>query len=181
MIEIEPLSAKRWAHCRSVASYSYDLARRWGADPMKGYLAGIFHDIAREMPERQLLSIALDYGHQLSPQEEQYPILLHGFVSAVVAQENYGIADREILSAMEKHTLGAENMSLLDKIIYLADEIEPLRCYDGVETLRRLAFEDLNKALLRGIEGSFDYLRARGIEPHQKTIKMYEKLLKEIC
>ncbi|MDO4542195.1 MAG: bis(5'-nucleosyl)-tetraphosphatase (symmetrical) YqeK [Bacillota bacterium] len=176
MIEIEPLSPKRWAHCRSVAAFSYELALKWGADPMKAYLAGSFHDIARELPPERGLLIAEEYGYAISPEEKRYPILVHGFVSAVVARENYGITDREILSAMEKHTLGDEEMTLLDKIIYLADEIEPLRQYPGVDELRKLAFTDFNKALLQGIEQSLKYQRERGLEPNPKTLKMYREV-----
>ena len=179
MILVKPLSSRRWEHCRSVGAYGYDLAIRWGADPMKAYLAGIFHDIARELPGEQLLALTAEYGGAISEQERRHPILLHGFVSAVIAQENYGIADEEILSAMAKHTLGAVEMSLLDKIIFIADEIEPLRQYDGVEELRRLAFCNLDQALIGGIEQSIQYLRGRGLEPHATTLALRENLLKE--
>lgn len=179
MIELKPLSPKRWAHCRSVAAYSYDLALHWGTDPIKAYLAGSLHDIARELSPENSLALARERGRQLSPQEEDHPILLHGYISALIAEENYAITDKEILHAMEVHTLGCSEMSLLDKIIYLADAIEPLRSFSGVEELRHLAFQDLNQALIQCIEQSMAYLMARGLEPHPITIKMQENLLKE--
>lgn len=180
MITLKPLTPKRWAHCKSVAAYGYDLAQRWGADPVKAYLAGSLHDIARELSSKEMLDLAGERGRQLSPQEEEHPILLHGYISAMAAQENYSVTDKDVLHAMEVHTLGCEEMSLLDKIIYLADAIEPLRSFPGIEELRDMAFKDLNQALLQCIDQSVGYLRDKGLTPHPTTIKMKENLLKEI-
>ncbi|MEG1822781.1 MAG: bis(5'-nucleosyl)-tetraphosphatase (symmetrical) YqeK [Clostridiales bacterium] len=179
MIKIEMLSEKRWNHCRSVASFSYELAKHWGVDPIKAYLAGLFHDIAREMPVEQQLKLAKNHGLSISEAEKKDPILLHGAISAIVAQENYGINDGEILSAMEKHTLGHESMCTLDKIIFLADKIEPLRDYKEAATLRKLAMENLDKALLGAVESSIKYLQNHGLTPHPRTLAMKNNLYKE--
>lgn len=180
MIEILPLSEKRWNHCKSVADYAMTLAKQWQTDPMKAYLAGLLHDTAREMPKECFLPLAEKYKIPIGKEEREAPILLHGAISAVIAQENYGITDKEIQSAMIKHTVGDASMSTLDKIIFIADEIEPLRSFKGVEALRALAFSDLNKAVLEGIGQSEQYLWERGIGLHPKTKQMKENLLKEL-
>ena len=104
MIDIKPLSPKRFTHCLGVAKCCYDLAMLWGGDPMKAYLAGLFHDIARELPKEQLLSLAREHDYPIDQATLDAPILIHGAVSAIIAKENYHIIDDDILTSMERHT-----------------------------------------------------------------------------
>lgn len=180
MINVAPLSEKRFNHCLGVAKCCYDLALRWGADPMKAYLAGLFHDIAREMPKDELLRIAREHHCEIDDNALNAPILVHGAVSGIIAKENYHIIDEEILTAMEKHTLGDGSTSLLDRILFLSDAIEPGRNYDGVEKLRRMAQENLTLAVLRATEQSLKYLEAKNLPPHPKTLAMRQQLKKEM-
>lgn len=147
---------------------------------MKAYLAGLFHDIARELPPNRLLSLVREYGYPIDQATENAPILAHGAVSAIIAKENYHIIDEEILTAMERHTLGHEDAGQLDRILFLADAIEPNRCYEGVETLRNLARKNLTSAVLQATEQSLQYLQERNLAPHPRTLGMQRRLLQEI-
>lgn len=180
MIDIKPLSPKRFTHCLGVAKCCYDLAMLWGGDPMKAYLAGLFHDIARELPKEQLLSLAREHDYPIDQATLDAPILVHGAVSAIIAKENYHIIDDDILTAMERHTLGHEDAGLLDKILFLADAIEPNRQYEGVEELRELARRNLPLAVLRATEHSLQYLQKRNLSPHSRTLAMQRQLQREL-
>lgn len=180
MIDVKPLSEKRFNHCLGVAKCCYDLAQRWGGDPTQAYLAGLFHDIAREMPSEQLLSIAREHRCDIDEASRNAPILLHGAVSGIIAKENYNITDPAIIDAMEKHTLGDGSTGLLDRILFLSDAIEPNRRYEGIEDLRNLARENLTMAVLRATEQSLSYLKERSIPPHRRTLAMLQQLKTEI-
>ncbi|MBR5329312.1 MAG: bis(5'-nucleosyl)-tetraphosphatase (symmetrical) YqeK [Firmicutes bacterium] len=179
MIELKPLKEKRMNHCISVAKLCYDLALAHGADPMKAYLCGIFHDIAREIPKDQMVEIAKDRGIEVGAEEQAEPLLLHGALAAVVMKENYGIEDSEMLDAVACHTVGRADMTVMDKILFLADKTEPLRSYEGVDELRAKAFTDLNGALLEAVKGEMDYCGMQGYPVHPNTILLKTSLEQE--
>lgn len=179
MIELKPLKEKRMNHSISVAKLCHDLALAHGIDPMKAYLCGIFHDIAREIPKADMVSIAHDRGIEVGKEELAEPLLLHGELAAVVMTENYGIKDEEMLNAVRCHTVGREQMTVLDKILFLADKTEPLRSYEGVDELRAKAFTDLNGALLEAVKGEMEYCGMQGYPVHPKTILLKTSLEKE--
>lgn len=179
MIELKPLKEKRMNHCISVARLCYDLALTHGADPMKAYLCGIFHDIAREIPKDTMIALAKERSMEIGVEEMAEPLLLHGDLAAAVMKENYGITDEEMLNAVSCHTVGREHMTLLDKILFLADKTEPLRSYPGVDELREKAFTDLNGALLEAVKGEMDYCGIQGYPVHPKTILLKTSLEKE--
>ncbi|MBQ6810243.1 MAG: bis(5'-nucleosyl)-tetraphosphatase (symmetrical) YqeK [Firmicutes bacterium] len=179
MIELKPLKEKRMNHSISVAKLCYDLAIAHGCDPMKAYLCGIFHDIAREIPKEDMVKIALDRCIEVGKEELAEPLLLHGELAAIVMAENYHITDEEMLNAVRCHTVGREQMTVQDKILFLADKTEPLRSYDGVDELREKAFHDLDGALLEAVEGEMEYCKAQGYPVHPKTMLLKKRLEKE--
>lgn len=179
MIELEPLKTKRWNHSLSVARLCYDLALKHGCDPMKGYLCGVFHDIARELPRETLLALAKERHLPVKAEEEKEPLLLHGDIAAAVMQENYGIQDEEMLDAVRRHTVGDREMTLLDKILFIADKTEPLRDYKEAAAIRERASHDLDGALYDAIRGEMEYCAAHGYHVHPKTILMMNNLSKK--
>ena len=179
MLIIPPLKEKRMAHCISVAKLAYDLALVHGCDAMSAYLCGIFHDIARELSPERMLKEAEKRNIFIGEEEHQSPLLLHGDLAAAVMKENYGITDETMLNAVRRHTVGNETMTLLDKILFIADKVEPLRSYEGIEELRASAFSDLDRALLKTVEEELIYGEKHGYPPHPKTLALKNRLMKE--
>lgn len=171
------LSSKRLAHSRGVSETAARLAVRYGTDPAKATLAGLLHDCAREIPNNLLLKLADSFGILISNVEAASPFLLHGPVGACLARSEYGLTDQMIIDAIQWHTTGRAGMSLLEKIIFLADYIEPNRSYPGVEHLRSIADLDLDKAVLAGYNQTLKYLLSRGELIHVATVEGRNDLL----
>lgn len=176
MTSLPPLSLERYHHCLSVARFSWELAIHHRAQPMQAYLAGLLHDAARELAPDTLLQIAEAHHLPLLETERRFPILLHGPVAAIIAREDLHVTDEEVLSAIAKHTTGSPHMSILDRIIFLADKIEPLRHYEGVENLRKLAFSDLNATLRLAVEEEIAYCAQKNIKTDPRTLALRELL-----
>jgi predicted HD superfamily hydrolase involved in NAD metabolism len=174
------ISPQRWSHSLRVAEAAEKLALFWGFDPEKFWLAGILHDFAREIPLYELINIAAQAGHQILPEEKENPVVLHAPVGAFLVQRDLSITDPEILKAISHHTVGGCSMSFLDKIIFLADLIEPGRKWLGVDRLRKLAYQDINKAMLEALDGTIEYLRRTHQVIHPNTIKARKKIRAEI-
>ena len=151
----------RYAHCVRVARMAERLARIHGADPRKARIAGMLHDLARLYSADRLLRECEERGIDVDDFSREHPVVLHAPLSARLAAEEFGVNDPEILSAIEKHTLGAAAMSALDCVLYLADGLEPGRQYDGREELARLAERDLGAAMHATIRSSLRYLTGR--------------------
>ena len=115
------LGEKRWTHTKNVKKMAVKLAKRWGADPEKAAMAAILHDSAKELPKQELLQIFADNAIIAENAPARPSPVWHGIAAAILAQTQWGITDPEILSAIRCHTTGKADMSLLDKIIYLAD------------------------------------------------------------
>jgi nicotinate-nucleotide adenylyltransferase len=128
------VSPSRFLHSRAVAALSWELCVRYGQDPDRGYLAGIAHDIAKSMDEDELKRFAKKDGKPISRLERKKPSLLHSRAGAVLLREHFGIGDEEVLAAVRDHTVGSLSMGPLEKIVYIADKIEPTR---KSEQLRR--------------------------------------------
>ena len=142
------LSPKRFSHSLGVMETSVKLASLFGVDVKKAELAGLLHDCAREIKNEEILKLCREHNIEVDEVCEQEPKLLHGPVGAVVARKEYGIEDEEILGAIYCHTTGRKNMNALDKIIFLADYVEPGRDFSGVEKVREVVFEDLDKGMV---------------------------------
>ncbi|KAF0134813.1 MAG: metal dependent phosphohydrolase [Candidatus Saganbacteria bacterium] len=146
--ELEKLLPKeRFKHSLRVAHEAVKLARYYGAPEEKAKIAAIFHDCSRYMDRGQMLEAAKFYKLKISELEKKEPKLLHAKLSREIAKRKFKINDRQVLSAIEKHTTGSEKMTLLEKIIYLADHIEINRRFNGVKKVRMLAYKDLNAAI----------------------------------
>ncbi len=173
----QQLSAKRMRHSLGVAETAMQLAQRYGIPAEEARLAGLLHDYARDLPPKTLLAVAEQAGLISNPVDRLAPDLLHGPVAAWLIPQEFGIVDPEILRAVAVHTLGAEDMSRLDKIIYLADLIEPTRAYAEVEHLRAIAENDLDQGLYYGFNQTLTYCLQRNLFIHPQTILARNYLL----
>ena len=166
------LKENRIAHVSGVESQAVMLAMRWGEDPDTAAIAGILHDITKAMSKEKQLKLCEKYGIMLENAELENPALLHARTGAALAKDRFGVSD-EIYEAIRWHTTGKPDMSTLEKIIYLADYTEPNRDFEGVEALRKLSFEDLDKAMALGLKMSIEDLRERGKEIFHDTMDAY--------
>ena len=133
------LRPARFRHCRDVSQTAVRLAERWDADIEKARLAGILHDCARNLKGEELLKTSRQFGMIPSPLELLQPALIHAPLGAIIAERRFGISEPQILQAIRRHTTGAPQMTLLDKVIYLSDCIEPGRNFSGVRKIRDMA------------------------------------------
>ena len=166
------LKPKRIKHVEGVESEAVKLAQRWGEDADTAAEAGILHDITKSFPHEKQLKLCEKYGIMLSVAERETPPLLHALTGAALSRELFGISDA-VYGAIRWHTTGRPAMSLLEKILYLADYIEPTRDFDGVRKLRRLSYEDLDRAMALGLKMSLEEIRARGAAPFRDTEDAY--------
>jgi predicted HD superfamily hydrolase involved in NAD metabolism len=174
------LSDKRYNHSLQVAEVARDMAERYGVDPNKAYLTGLLHDYAKGIPAPELLDIAVA-NHLLEDEVDRLvPDLLHAPVGAYLLQSQMAIGDNEILQAVKNHTLGALNMSDLDKIIYLADMIEPGRDFPGLERLKCLAWRNLEEGMLFGLESTIKYCLDEHRILHPLTVKVRNHFLRKV-
>ena len=164
------IRAKRIAHIRGTEEEAVRLAHRWGADEEKARRAGILHDITKYLDMDEQLQLCRKYGIVLDDLEQHAVKLLHSKTGACVARELYGVDD-DIYNAIFWHTTGKADMTLLEKILYIADYMEPNRDFPGVERLRKLAYEDLDQAVLSGCEMSIQEMADRNLPVHQNTLQ----------
>lgn len=164
------LKPKRIPHVAGCEQEAVKLARRWGADPDEAAEAGILHDITKKLELNEQLILCRKYGIILDEVEQRSVKLLHAKTGAAIARDEFGVSD-EVYEAIKWHTTGKADMSLLEKIIYMADYIEPTRDFEGVDRLRRLAYSDLDAAMVLGFEMSIEDIRSYGVEPHEKTFE----------
>lgn len=167
------LEPKRVPHVAGCEAEAVRLAERWGADEDLAREAAILHDITKKEDLAGQLHLCEKYGIIADSDERADRKLLHAKTAAAIAGEEFGCCG-DVCGAIEWHTTGRENMSLLEKIIYLADYIEPTRDFPGLAELRRLAYEDLDRALLMGFEMSLEDMKGRGIVPHGRTLRAAE-------
>lgn len=138
------------------------LAKRYGADEEKAALAALLHDSAKELPKAEILQIFADNAIIAKNAAKRPAPVWHGYAASVLCQTQWGVTDPEILSAIECHTTGKKNMSLLDKIIYMADMTSAERDYPGVEALRAEEMQNLDLALCHALEQSIAFVREKG-------------------
>lgn len=173
------ISADRYTHSLGVAEAASRLAQLYGASVEKARIAGLVHDCGKSESKNILLNRVLEFGIVMDEIEQVETHLLHGPVSAKLAQREFGINDEDMLSAIRYHTTGRVWMSLLEKIVYLADYVEPGRCFPGVDGLRRIAYRDLDAALLRAMELTLIHIIERGLMIHPRTVAARNWLVRE--
>lgn len=162
-VVVSLLKPNRVAHVLGCRDTAVELAKRWGADETDAARAGILHDITKAIDGPLQLTLCEAYGKILSDFSRRYPKTLHALTGSMVAQRIFG-ENEAVVSAIEHHTTGKADMSLLEKIIYVADYMEPNRNFPGVEKLRELAFSDIDAALKLGLEMTLEHLKRQGAE-----------------
>jgi predicted HD superfamily hydrolase involved in NAD metabolism len=160
----------RYQHTVRVARCADVLAQRHGLDANKARLAGMLHDLARLYPGPRLISECELRSMPISAFERANPIVLHARLGASIAQEAFGVHDPEVLSAIEKHTVGDEAMSPLDCAVYLADGLEPGRDYPHRRELWDLAYHDLAEGMRAVLQSTLDHLARKGIPIAPQTV-----------
>lgn len=166
------LKPERFIHVLGVKDMCCALALRYDYDMRKAELAGLLHDIAKAYPTSKHIEMAEDYSIELTDMERKAPQLIHAKLGCYLARKNFGIDNEEILHAILVHTTSEPDMSLLDKILFVSDYIEPSRYQmENLNEIRKVAFEDLNKAVFLIAENTIKYLEGKGdpIDP-----KVYE-------
>ena len=162
-VVVSLLNPNRVRHVLGCRDTAVALAKRWGADVTDAARAGLLHDITKAIDGPLQLTLCDAYGKLLDDFSKRYPRTLHALTGSMVAQRIFG-ENPAVVSAIESHTTGKANMTLLEKIIYVADYMEPNRDFPGVEKLRELAFTDLDGALKLGLEMTLEHLKAQGAE-----------------
>lgn len=174
------ISLKRYNHSVNVSATAVKLAEFYGCDSEKAGITGMVHDCARELDWPLLMDCLAKEDIFVDDLTLGIKELLHGPAAVHICRRVFGIEDEEILSAVRYHTTGRENMSLLEKIIYLSDFIEPSRSYEGVEEMRGLAFKNLDRALLLAFNLSIEYIISKNGLLHVNTILSRNCILKEL-
>lgn len=169
------LSGKRYEHTLGVEYTASCLAMRYGADMEKARMAGLLHDCAKSLSSKDKLVYCKKFGMPVSEYEKKNPELLHAKLGACFANTKYGISDPKILSAITWHTTGKPDMSLLDKIVFIADYMEPNRNQaPDLAEVRRLAFEDLDQCLFLILKDTIEYLAGKKSVTDPMTQRTYE-------
>ncbi len=173
----EKLGHHRYIHSVGVAGTAVSLAMKYGVNVYKAQIAGILHDCAKCYEDEELVKLCLKKGIEISEFEEEHGFLLHAKYGAYMAENKYGISDEDILNAIRWHTTGRENMSLLEKIVFISDYIEPTR--NKAADLPQIRYEafngnDIDKVLLMIMRDTIKYLNASDNSIDTTTIRAYE-------
>ena len=177
------LDEDRFQHTMGVMYTSACLAMVHGYDIKDAQVAGLLHDCAKCIPNKKKLKMCSEHNIPVSDFERSHPFLLHSRLGAYIAHEKYGIDDQEILSAINYHTTGRREMSLLEKIIYIADYLEPGRTeLPNMADVRSLVFRDIDECLYRILKDSLVYLETKHLPIDimtEKTYLYYKETLKK--
>ncbi|MCF2664116.1 nicotinate (nicotinamide) nucleotide adenylyltransferase [Oscillibacter valericigenes] len=174
-VALSYLKHKRILHVLGTEQEAARLAERYGADVEKARVAALLHDCTKKLSMEEQLALCAKYGIRLDELEQKALKLLHSKTGAAIARDVFGVDD-EIYSAIWYHTTGHADMTKLEKIIYLADYIEPSRDFPGVDELRNVCYEDLDKGLLKGLEMTIEEMTAMGNPVHHATVEARDAL-----
>lgn len=170
------MKAGRFKHSKNVAKEAVRLAKKYGADVEKAETAGILHDATKETPDNEQLELIERAGIILTPLERSIRKLWHAISGAAFVQVELGITDLDIINAIRYHTTGREGMSLLEKVIFIADFTSAERDYDGVDKMRKLADKDLDEAILEGMSFTIADLAQRKLTIAPDTFLGYNEV-----
>ncbi|MEG1847295.1 MAG: bis(5'-nucleosyl)-tetraphosphatase (symmetrical) YqeK [Lachnospiraceae bacterium] len=174
------MDAKRYEHTLGVAYTACSLAMRYDANLKKAELAGLLHDCAKCIEDDKKITLCEKYNIIVNESERKNPFLLHAKLGSYFAMKKYGVNDKDIINAILNHTTGRPNMSLLEKIIYVADYIEPNRMQaPNLSMLRKLAFTDIDAALFTILGDTLQYLDSISCEIDPMTQKTYDYYRRE--
>ena len=169
------LDPKRYEHTLGVEYTAAALAMRYDLDMEKARFAGLLHDVAKCMPDEKKLSYCKKHDIEISEYEQQNPSLLHAKIGAYIAKDEFNIEDEDILNAILNHTTGRPEMSDLEKIIFIADYIEPgRRTAPNLDEARHLSFQNLDMALVRILEDTLVYLQSKNEVTDPMTQQTYD-------
>lgn len=170
------LSIPRFDHSLSTAMICVDLCSRFGLDEDKGRIAGISHDIARELPVDEKKNNLLKDGYPVSNEDKLNPVLLHGRIGADILLNKFKLKDDEILQAVRWHTAGHPDMGLLGQILFIADYIEPGRAHITTSFRDMIMKLDLNEMTLKVLNEQTTFLRDKGYRITASSMLLYDKL-----
>ncbi len=171
------LKDTRFIHTLGVVSVSKKLAKLNGVSEEKAELAALCHDIAKNLGMEELKEIIAEHNIELTDDEKKAPEIWHSIVGPIIAKKALNIDDEEVLSAIRWHTTGKENMTKLEKIIYIADMIEPSRNYEGIDKLREESVKNLDNGMLLGLTSTMSFLLAKGKSIDLNTVKARNYLI----
>ena len=174
-VAMSMLRHRRIAHVLGTEGTAAALACRWGEDGQAARRAALLHDCTKKLDREQHMALCRQYGIALDPEERQEEKLLHAITGAAVAEHMFGESGK-VVSAIRWHTTGRAAMTTLEKIIYLADYIEPTRDFGGLTELRALAFQDLDRAVLLGLKMAVHDLKKRGVAVHSNSVRARDYL-----
>ena len=175
------MSLKRFTHTLGVVEMSEKLAKTYNADIEKCKVAALLHDICKEMDMEYIKNICKNnFMNELSEEDLENNEILHGFAGAYYVKNELGIDDKEILSAIKYHTVGAKNMTSVEKIVYIADATEYGRNYPSVVKIREETYKNLDRGILMEIEHKEKYLESIGKKSHPNTDELKKEILKEL-
>ena len=176
------LDKERYQHTLSVAFTACSLAMRWDADMERAYVAGLLHDCAKSIPDGERVKLCEKWGVPVNKTERRNPTLLHAKMGAYLAEDKYGVKDPDVLSAITNHTTGRPDMSTLEKIIFVADYIEPFRYKaENLPEIRKEAYVDLDRTVLMISRDTYRYLLQKSpddIDPMtEEVFHWYQRLV----
>lgn len=171
------MSEMRYIHSLNVAKAAAALAEHYGADVKKAEIAGILHDCCKEIPKDEMLQIITSGGIILDAAEKSSSKLWHAIAGSVYVRDELNIQDDDIINSIKYHTTGRAGMSLLEKIIFIADFIGEEREYDGVEIMRKKAFTCLEDAMLFGLQFTITDLARRKLQIHSNALFCYNDII----
>ena len=174
-IALSYLKAKRCGHVLGTAATAVKLAEKYGADVHRAEVAGLLHDCTKKLSMDEQLALCEKYGIALDELEKKALKLLHAKTGAALARDVFGVDD-EVYNAILWHTTGKPDMTVLEKVIYLADFIEPTRDFPGVDTLREAVWQDLDRGLLMGLEMTVEEMEEMGNPIHVNTLRARDYL-----
>ena len=174
------LKPKRLEHSINVAKCAIKLSEIYGYDKEKAYLAGLVHDCAKYFTKEQIDSYVEKYNIELDPLEVDNIALSHSIIGSFAIQDVFNIQDMDIINAVRYHTTGRENMSILEKIIFMADMIEERRNFPGVDELRKLSFNgQLDKALITSLNNTIKFVIENNQLIHPRSVSARNYLMQE--
>ncbi len=174
-VALSMVRAKRVRHIEGTAKTAAELAKRWAADEDKARRSAILHDCTKFFSKEEHLAVCKRYDIALDEYEEKYEKLLHAKSGSAIARHVFG-EDEEVWRAIDCHTTGKADMTTLDKVLYLADYIEPNRTFEGVETLRRLANENLDRAIEQALKITLTELKGKNAPIHPNAQRALDQL-----
>lgn len=171
------LSPSRYEHTLSTQKEAIKLANQNGVNENKASLAALLHDCAKNMDTDEMVEYITMERMRIDEITMLNPSLLHAMAGKVIARYKFGVTDEDILGAIEFHTTGKPNMTKLQKIIFLADVIEETRHYDGVEEIREIAYQDMDKAIIKSLDRIISFILNENKLLHPNTIQARNYLI----